>query len=309
MSAESQKARDFVRHLLDNPALRNRTSLQKEEQIIAFLDVNEAQLYPTLSSGQFFPGKRWQEIRSLLIGELLKITDESFQAYLRRFVLEQLDLGFTAFLGVRKPPQEEMKTNLLKLDAQVAHKAAGRRALTGSFNALAYQLSEKYIEKIYSSRNYIRFELEKVQRLRMSKEEVKNLIKASLLIGPAAYLLSADGPSMHQMKTWGTIERRAALTIIDALLKRLPNFPRDVIKSGVESNISFLEHSDILTTSRLTTLFSHLAYDYKPDMFIDRGASTPEKSWFSIARKNYRYFGYDIKMVDELYKIAAENGW
>jgi len=309
MSAEIEKAKGFVRHLLDNPALRNRTALQKEEQIISFLDINERQLYPTLTSEQFFPGSSWKEIRGLIIGELLKITDESFQAYLRRFVLEQLDLGFIAFLGVKKPPLEDMKTNLLHLTAQVAHKAAGRRALTGSFNALAYRLSEKYIESIFSSRNYIRFEIEKVQRLRMSKEEVKNLVKASLLIAPAVYLLSPDKSGSNNTKTRGTIERRAALSVIDTLLTHLPNYPREVLKSGVESNLSFLDYSDLLTTSRITTLFSHLAYDYKPDMLVDRGASSPEKSWFNVARKNYRYFGYDIKMVDELYKIAAENGW
>ena len=309
MSEEIQKAQAFVRHLLDNPSLRNRTPLQKEEQIIAFLDTNIQQLFPTLSSSQFFPGKAWQEIRSLIIGELLKITDESFQAYLQRFILEQLDLGFVAFLGSKHSPQDEMKNNLLHLTAQVAHRAAGRRALTGSFNALAYRLAEKYLEMIYSSRNYVRFELEKVQRLRMSKEEVKNLVKSSLLIAPAVYLLSPDQPGTLHTKTRGTIDRRAALSAIEALLKHLPNYPREVIKSGVESHLSFLKHSDLLTTSRITVLFSHLAYDYKPDLQVDRGAATPEKSWFSIARKNYRYFGYDIKMVDELYKIAAENGW
>lgn len=309
MNAEIQKAQAFVRHLLDNPALRSRTPLQKEEQIVALLDGNAQQLYPTLSSAQFFPGASWQEIRSLIIGELLKITDESFQAYLQRFILEQLDLGFTAFLGSKHQPEEEMKKNLLHLTAQVAHKAAGRRALTGSFNALAYRLTEKYIEMIYASRNYIRFELEKVQRLQMSKEEVKNLVKASLLIAPAVYLLSTDAPGMLHTKTRGTIDRRAALNAIEALMEQLPNYPRDVIKSGVDSNLSFLKHPDLPTTSRITALFSHLAYDYKADQQVDRGAATPEKSWFSIARRNYRYFGYDIKMVDELYKIAAENGW
>src|SRR6056297_604377 len=107
MDNENEKTRGFVRHLLDNPALRNQTPLQKEEQIIAFLDVNAKQLYPTLTSPAFFPDKSWQQIRVILIQELLKVTDESLQAYMKRFVFEQLDLAFTAFLGLAKVPQEE----------------------------------------------------------------------------------------------------------------------------------------------------------------------------------------------------------
>ena len=42
---------------------------------------------------------------------------------------------------------------------------------------------------------------------------------------------------------------------------------------------------------------------------VDRGAESPDKSWFSIARRNYKFYGFDIKMLDELYKTAAENGW
>jgi hypothetical protein len=48
---------------------------------------------------------------------------------------------------------------------------------------------------------------------------------------------------------------------------------------------------------------------YKPYTKVDRGAETPDKSWFNIARRNYKYYGFDIKMLDEFYKIAAENNW
>jgi len=309
MDSQNEKTIGFIRHLLDNPSLRNQTPLQKEEQIIAFLDTNAKQLFPTLASPGFFPNHNWQQIRTILIGELLKITDESMQAYLQRFVFEQLDLAFTGFLGLKQVPQEEMKTRLLNLLGAISHKAAGRRALTGSFNALAFKLPEKYIEIVFTSRNYIRFELEKVQRLRMSKEEVKNLVKTSLLLRPSVYILSPDGAGTAQYKTRGTVQKHAADVVRQKLQQQLPNYPEQVIRSGVESNLSFIDNTNLLTTARLTTLFSHMAREYKPDMTVDRGASSPEKSWFSVARRNFRYFGYDIKMVDELYKIAAENGW
>ena len=56
--------------------------------------------------------------------------------------------------------------------------------------------------------------------------------------------------------------------------------------------------------------FSPLGIEiFKANVKVDRGADTPDKSWFNIARKNSRFFGFDDKMLEELYKIAAENGW
>ncbi|MFO7731227.1 MAG: hypothetical protein R6V86_10740 [Spirochaetia bacterium] len=311
MSSEKEKAEGFVRHLLENPALRNQTPLQKEEQLLAFLELNARALYPTLSSSRFFPGNSWAHIRSMLITELFKITDFALKGYMNRFIVEQLDMSFAAFLGMPRVSQEEMKTELLKLTGQVAHTGEGRRALTGSFNALAYRLSEKYIEQIYQTRNYIRFELEKVQRLRMSKEELKHMLKVSLLLRPAVYLVSGDGreagSSVRRQR--GNFQPSITDKVTQGLAERLPHFPEPAIRSGVESNISFLDNSRVPATGRLTLLLSSLAHEYKPNMQIDRGAVSPEKSWFSVARKNYRYFGYDIKMIDELFKIAAEQGW
>ena len=44
-------------------------------------------------------------------------------------------------------------------------------------------------------------------------------------------------------------------------------------------------------------------------MKIDRGAETSDKSWFNVARRNYKFYGYDLDMLVELHSISAENGW
>ncbi len=295
--------------MLENLALRNQTPLQKEEQLLSFLELNARALYPTLSAGRFFPGKSWAEIKSILISELFRITDTALEGYLRRLIIEQLEMSFAAFLGAAQVPQEEMKTELLELTKKVAHTVNGRRALTGSFNALTYRLAEKYIEEIYQTRNYIRFELEKVQQLKMSKEELKQMLKVSLLLRPAVYLISSAAPETTASLQRGCFQPSVAEKATEGLVQRLPYFPEPAIRSGVESNISFLSNNRISATARLTRLLSNLAHEYKPNMQVDRGAVSPEKSWFSVARRNYRYFGYDIKMIDELYKIAAEQGW
>jgi hypothetical protein len=89
----------------------------------------------------------------------------------------------------------------------------------------------------------------------------------------------------------------------------LKTLPEEVLKSAVNSNVSFFENKFIEATARLTALFAARCRIYNPTVTVDRGADTPDKSWFSIARRNFKFYGYDVKMIDEFYKIAAENGW
>ena len=128
----------------------------------------------------------------------------------------------------------------------------------------------------------------------------------SLIIRPAIYVFSVG---MHKDSSSGIITQSFAEKVEASLVKEVPSLPEVLVKSAVRSNLSFVDHKYIQATSRITSIINSLARSVKTDMKVDRGASTPEKSWFSIARRNYKYFGWDIKMLDELYRFAAENNW
>jgi len=114
---------------------------------------------------------------------------------------------------------------------------------------------------------------------------------------------------MNKDSSSGIITKSFAEKVEDLLLKEIPSLPEELVKSAVRSNLSFEGHKYLQATSRLTSIINSLSRSLKADMMVDRGASSPEKSWFSIARKNYKYFGWDIKMLDELYRFSAENNW
>jgi len=77
----------------------------------------------------------------------------------------------------------------------------------------------------------------------------------------------------------------------------------------VHANMSFVEHPSVEATARLASVFSARARGYQPNQRVDRGADTPDKSWFSVARRNYKFYGFDVKILDELYSVAAELLW
>jgi hypothetical protein len=301
-----QKSVQFVHRLLANPALEELTPIQKEEQISQFLKLNGPQLYPTLSSPSFFPGLNWAQIESLLMESLVEVINQTLFTQLQSLA-ESIDFGFIAFLREQALPIDKAPLQILNFQKQILSKSEARKALDGPFMAIRTGLPNRYIDEAFRRREYIYFELVKVQRLKMSKEEIKNLLKASLLLKNAVHIMSI-GVGGHE-KASGVVQKQFADKVLQSLKSQLKLLPEALLKSGLNSNISFLENPNMETTSRMAAIFAFRCQNYKTISKVDRGAVSPDKSWFNIARRNYKFYGFDVKMLDELYKIAGENGW
>ncbi len=309
MDVAKRKAQAFISRLLSNPALNGLNALQREEQILQFLSNNSNQLFPTLSSGNFFPGKRWDEIFNLLAAALMEEIDKSLLPALKSLIQDRMDFSFILHFRQQQLPPK-LKEDIFTFIQKLLSKPDVRRSFTGPFSALVFNFTEKYMGQIFTRKEYIHFELNKVQRLRMGREEIKNMINASLLLRPSIHILTASSLGNGQeVSPTGVIQPQYAEKVADIVCKQFPVLPEQLIRSGVNSNVSFLDKKSIGATARITALFSHRCRNYNPMVKVDRGADYPDKSWYSIARRNFKFYGFDVKMVDELYKIAAENGW
>ncbi len=306
---ENQKAEAFVGRLLSNPALQQFNALQREEQIIQFLNTNSAQLGPTLGSQNFFPGKGWNEILGFLLLALMEFTDKGLIPDLRRIVTEQVNFSFIQFLRQQNVPYPKIHDQVLSILTGLLKKPMARRGFTGPYSALSYRLVDRYVDEAFRRKSYVHFELTKVQRLRMSKEEVKAMIEATLLLKPTIHVLATEQSQNRQENLSGIVQSQFAAKVFQVLKEQTKFLPDQVLKSAVNSNISFGENRFVEATARFAAIFAARARNFQPNVRIDRGADTPDKSWFSIARRNHKFYGFDVKMLDEFYKIAAENGW
>lgn len=315
MSAELDRAELFVTRLLANPALNDFSDLQKEEQIIQFLNVNAAQLAPTLSSPSFFPGKSWSQIYGLLMQALFRTIDASLNATLRQVVGTTVQFTFVALLlqqqaaGNSSNPGNRVGSAVYGFLTELLRKPDARRGFTGAYTALVYRFADRYLEEIFRRKSYVHFELTKVQRLRMGKEEIKAMVNATLLLKPSIYALVTSGNQSQNERVAGTIQNQFAEKVVATLLQQFPVLSEPLIRSAVDSSVSFTDNRRVEATSRLAAIISARCRNYQPNMRVDRGADSPDKSWISTARRNYKFYGFDIKMLDELYMIAAENGW
>jgi hypothetical protein len=310
MELNKEKGQVFIARLLNNPAMQGLTPLQREEQVLQFLSKNGPQLYPTLASGNFFPGANWEQIWGLLTVVLYEEIDKTLLPALKSVIQDRIDLSFFSFFRQQNAPQAKIKEDLFTFLGKMLQRPESRRGFTGAFSALLFNFTEKYINQIFTRKEYIHFELIKVQRLRMGREEIKNMVHTSLLLRPVVFILSAGTASTGgDMSPGGLIQPQYAEKVVEVMQKNLPVVPPEVARSAVNSSVSFQENKTVGATARITALFSSRCRNYNPAVKVDRGADSPDKSWFSIARRNFKFYGFDVKMVDEFFKIAAENSW
>ncbi len=309
MNTDQEKARAFVKRLMANPALSKFPILQKEEQIIQFLKLNAGQLYPTLSSQNFFYKKNWDYIWKILLKSVIEETNSILFPQIERIINERVDFSFLSFIDDRKWDFSVIREEILAFLKRLFIKPEARRSFVGPFNSLYTNLTDRYIEESFERKEYIYFELTKVQKLTMSKEEIKNFTKASLLLRVSIHLLTVgDGTEMEGIQS-GVVHPQFVEKALSILRNQLKHISPVLLKSALNSNLSFIENKSIEATARVAAIFSARGKNYIKMKKIERGADTPDKSWFNIARRNYKFYGFDINMLDELYKIAAENGW
>ncbi len=309
MSIEEEKASSFIKRLLGNPSLSTLPVLQREEQIVQFLRINARQLYPTLSSANFFPGKSWENIFRILIKTVIDESNRILFTELDRAIRERIDFAFVRFIEERRTDIESMKEELLAFLKRIMAKPEVRKNFSGPYTSFQKNLTVRYIDEIMERKKYIFFELFKVQKLKMGKEELQNYIKANLLLRPSVHLLTVTDKTEGIGIQSGVVHKQFTDKVFNILRNQLKNVPEALLKSALDSNLSFIEDKGTEATARLTSIFASRGKNYREVKKVERGADSPDKSWFNIARRNYKFYGFDINMLDELYKIAAENGW
>ena len=305
MSADQEKAVAFVGRLWDNPSLQGLSPLQKEEQLRQFLEVNAATLKPTLASPAFFKGMPWPRIRELLDGALSEFANKALAPLYEAILERKMDFSFAQHLAHRAATPNAVKTQMGGFLRNLSGKPDSRRELTGPLMGVGTGMIDRYMEKIFQRQKYISFELRKVQRLKISQNEIADLLKATMLIRPAIHFFAPQGQSSSAI----LVSPAFAAKVADEASRTLNLMPEAVVKAGVNSALSFQDNPYMESTARLAAVFSLRCRNLKPGMTVDRGAESSDKSWFSVARKNYKYYGFDLDMLVELHGIAAENGW
>jgi hypothetical protein len=309
MNPTPARASAFVNHLLANPALKDLNPLQKEEQILQFLKTNAQSLLPTLSSAQFFPSTSWNQIMQLLYKALIQDTDRVLMPELEELTRRRISFSFVSQIQPHHISEDKCREEMWELMQRLLQKPEARKALTGPVTAITGGFVGRYLGRCFETRQYVHFELTKVQRLRLEIEDITHMVHATLLLRPSIQLFTVGREAAAETVESAKVQSQFAASALENIKSQLQILPPVLLQNGLFSNVSFEEDGQIDATARIAAIFSSRARNYKPITRVDRGASTPDRSWFSITRRNFKYYGFDVKMLDEFYKIASENGW
>ena len=309
MEAQSDSLTRFVSRLFDTPALRPLPALQKEEQALRFLRANGAQLQPVFSTLGLDVRRGWREAAGEVARGMRAESDRLLALELSSISATRLTLSFfPAMAGGRQPParaRDELRALLQKL----AQRHASRGALSGSLSAVRSELTDKYIPQIVLRKKYIYIEVSRVQRLSLPAADLADLVRFALMMRPASYLHVTPGDVEEKDAGFTPLQWQYVQKVIPGIQAMLPSFPPHLVALGMRSALAFPATPDVEAVARVATALALRGRTLAPALVVDRGADTPDKSWFNVTRKNARWHGLDPLMLDELYTIAAENGW
>jgi len=297
----------FASRLLSTPGLRLLPALQKEEQALQFLRANGPQLQPVFASLGLAQG--WKEAAAAVAHAVRAESDRLLEHELSAVSTSRLTLSFfPALTGGRQAPAAA-RAELLALFQRSSRHPVSRSALAGSLSAARSDLTDKYIPQACERKKYIYVEVTRVQKLSLPAADLADLLRFALMVRPAAYLFMAAESAPGRDAAYSALQEQYIQKILPGIAALLPSFPAELLRTGLRSTLPFPSTAGVEAMSRLTAIFSLRGRALSPGVVVDRGADTPDKSWFNVSRRNARWHALDPGMLDELYTIASENRW
>ena len=311
-----KRVRDFVDHLLSNPSIKSEPLIIGEGLILNFIVQNISHLKATFKTPNFFPDLQWNEVFQLILADLYERIIKTEYPVINEFI-KKAEFDFLSKITDSSGFANDFHQQKISDFVQSIFKNKDVRYNFNSvINIFKYEVLEKYINEIFNRRGSLYNELVRVQKIYLEADEYINFLKMLLLVRNSAFMKISINP-----KTPDNIislkdvlnQPRALNKVIDpftkVIHKELPNLDEKTIKLAIKSNLGEQHTEKEDASSRFLYIMSSRFRNYKPITKIDRGAESPDKSWFGIARKTAAAQGFDKRILDELYLIAGDNNW
>ena len=149
----------------------------------------------------------------------------------------------------------------------------------------------------------------KIERINVDEDHISDMLKVIMMLRAMVMHRAASRHMASEISSSLHITTKFARKVQDETLKDLGLLPENLIKSATNSYLVFQESPEMGAMASLAAIFSRRCRNLNPQNQHIRGSETSDKSWFSIARKNYKYFGFDLSMLTELHFIATSNRW
>ncbi|PKL17249.1 MAG: hypothetical protein CVV49_12170 [Spirochaetae bacterium HGW-Spirochaetae-5] len=314
--SDVNKVNDFVEHLLSSPGIKSEPLLAGEKKIVHFIAQNLPSLKITFRNSRFFPHLEFNQVLELISENLYSRVSGVVLPVINEFI-NNADFKIMDKFSDAGTVSDKFRRERLHDFVQIIFSDRDSRFnMTGTFNIFKYSVIEKYMEEIFKRRDYLYHELTGAENLKIELSEYIILLKTMLLIRNKVYMklpLDPSDPdkkiSVNDIGNDREMIRSYVNSIVEYMIPILPGIPEKFIRLAVKSafRADLLEQNEI--SSKLIFILNSRFNNYKHISKTDRGAESPDESWFAVALKNAGYYGYDRLILDALYLIAGENNW
>jgi hypothetical protein len=314
---DKEKMRVFIQKLISNPCFEKESIISIEDNIIQFYIQNKKALLATFSSQNYFPELSIKFIEELFQKMLFEEINKDLIPVIKKNINNKINYNFLSQLFKMPIKLEILQDELTSVILKYVNRIEIRRNLNSVLKLLNNNLIYKYINALFESRGYITREITVIEKLKLEPEMIPELIKIIIIISLFGYLRNDinDLSIEQQIKTKpiraGNTDMQKAfyLKLLKQLFIKSTLAHEEIMNRAVSFHINFEDDKSIPATSRFAKIFFLFGKNYNPKTKLDKGADAYEKSWFQAQKKNYKYFGFDIDMINELYKISVVKYW
>lgn len=305
MIENNPKINQFLDHLLGLPAIKKDNPIGAEQQIITFIKTNLPKLEISFTKPEFFPDLPPKETIAYIIATLQKKVVEQSSNFFKKVINTEID--FSVLRKVRKRPvnEEQLKNKFIELIDEMISDPICRLQMKPVYYILELKYINKIIDLLFERKAFTYNELVRVQKCYIEANEYINYLKILLLL---SQFPNYSKENKKILINASTNEEKAQICTNSAkiLVRKIPEIDITECKLAVDSNLpeNLLEIWE--ASSRLLFILLHRFNDYDPNLKVEKGAETPDKSWYGVARKVAKDFGYSKGIVDELFLIANE---
>lgn len=311
MSADldKQKMESLLDKIWQNPALRLATLDKKENQVLSFIHENEGNLKKAFATPDYFPHLNWDQCKRLLVATLIEKVLASIDKTLNEILPHLLQDQFLGQLGIAGGlDAQSLRLYILELAAS----KSSRDYYLIILQAIRINLFARYVPEALERRKTIYVELVRRDRLKVEDIFVPSYLKLASLFAPLffrSFEFAGGSFSPDQTKKNKNKYSEVVKQAVGEVREKIGNLPEELITAGIDSGLSSQDVPDLGGSSRVISIVLARAREFNPFQKQDRGADTPDKSWFSINRVNAKYYGFDPNVMDELFQIAADKGY
>lgn len=307
----------FVIRLINNTCFKEDAPLSIEAKLINFFSKNFNELQSTITSNDFFSTLNRNEIENLFYKKLLNEINILLITEITVLIRDKIDFKFLNNLLMRDYLHDLYQKEILKLIEENLIYYEFRINLEVLLKMLKNDIIDKYCNEIFKNRAFISNEFINVEKLDMEPDMICNYIKIIILLAIIGYIkdesfnlgLSEKIKSMKQITVNDSMQKDYFDEKIRKHIKNFSIFPEELIKRSVNFHLNYNDNKIVNGISRLARILFSISFNYNPKHKRDRGAESYFLSWLKLQKKNYKYFGLDIDMVNELFCITLDNKW